>query len=97
MLLRSLTRSVVFTLYLTLGTYAVQTIRVNIGGGEFPLVAILSAILVILLLLGAGGARGRGVPDDMNLIMATALYCIACILSLGLSERPDPLLVLKYV
>jgi len=97
MLLRSLTRSVVFTLYLTLGTYAIPAIRVYIGGEELPLVAILSTILVILLLLGAGGARGKGVPDDMNLIMATALYCIASILSLGLSESPDPLLVLKCV
>lgn len=95
--LHGLTTGIVVLTYLTLGTYAVPELRITIRGEEFPYIVPLSVLLLALGLVRALQCRERTSRQDLGVLLACAVYCLATIASLEVSAIPNGPLAVKYV
>lgn len=90
-----LTKTSLYLLYLTLGTYAVPEFRLGVGRNAVPYAVPLSVVLIILVTLQMVECRGR-IKISYALVGFTYMYLLGTVLSTAFAKQPNLSLTAKY-
>jgi hypothetical protein len=86
--LKRIENGLLYLLYLTLGTYAIPTLRIGSGEFAFPYAAFISVVLLGVLVARLVKNQGS-IYLSKAFLMFTLVYLLSLVVSTSIAQFPD--------